>query len=41
MRDGCSYIVHYFVKTLGMDITKIDEVMLIYNFINIFMFSIY
>ena len=38
---GCSYIVHYFVKTRGMDITKMDEVMLIHNFINVFMSSIY
>ena len=41
MSAGCSDIVHYFVKTRGMDITKMDKVMLMQNFINVFMSSIY
>ena len=36
MVDGHSVTVHYFVKTLGMDLTEIDEVILTYNFIIIY-----
>ena len=38
---GNSATVHYFVKTLGMDITKIAEVVLTHNFIIVYMFSVY
>ena len=36
MVDGHSVTVHYFVKTLGMNLTEIDEVILTYNFIIIY-----
>ena len=36
-----SATVHYFVKTLGMDITNIAEVVLTHNFIIVYMFSVY
>ena len=39
--NGRSATVHYFVKTLGMDITKIAEVVLTHNFIIVYMFSVY
>ena len=38
---GRSATVHYFVKTLGMDITNIAEVILTHNFIIVYMFSVY
>ena len=41
MEQGHSATVHYFVKTLGMDITKITEVVLTHNFILVYMFSVY
>ena len=31
MDNDCSATVHYFVKTLRMDITKFDEVILTHN----------
>ena len=33
MDGGYSATVHYFVNTLGMDVTKFDEVILTHNFI--------
>ena len=33
MQYGRSAIVHYFVKTLGIDVTKFDKVILTHNFI--------
>ena len=30
---GRSATVHYFVKIVGMDVTKLDEVILTHNFI--------
>ena len=33
MIEGHSATVHYFVNTLGMDVTKFDKVILTHNFI--------